>query len=240
MWPEQAAVLVLLAVVGAGNTLVDVAGLTLLQRAVPDDVLARVFGVLESLVLATVALGAVLAPIVIGELGVRAALVATGAFLPMLTLVTWSRLRSIDASAPFAAEELAALQSVPIFTALPPQKLEALASQLERVAIPAGEAIFRQGGVGDRFYVVAEGEVDITVDGALATTEGPGGYFGEIALLRDVPRTGTATARTDAALWALDRAEFVAAVTGHAESAEAADAVVAARLSSLRPQVASL
>ena len=65
----------------------------------------------------------------------------------------------------------------------------------------------------------------------------PGDWFGEIALLRDVPRTATITARTDLDLLALERDDFIAAVTGHAPSAEAAGAVVGARLST-RPVLA--
>ena len=74
----------------------------------------------------------------------------------------------------------------------------------------AGEAIVREGEVGDRFYVIESGEVEI-----LGRTFGPGESFGEIALLRDVPRTATVTAVTDVALVTLERDIFVAAVTGH-------------------------
>jgi CRP-like cAMP-binding protein len=104
----------------------------------------------------------------------------------------------------------------------------------------AGTEITRQGDIGDRFYLVDEGEADVTIDGHVVTTLGPGDYFGEIALLRDVPRTATVTARTDASLLALERDEFVSAVTGHPTSLEAADAVVAARLGRLRPGLASI
>lgn len=240
VWPEQASTLLLLGVLGVGNTIVDVAGLTLLQRAVPDDVLARVLGVLESLVVGTIGLGAILAPLLIGGLGIRGALVATGAFLPLLAALTWRQLTALDARAQVPEEQLAFLRSVPIFTPLPPATLEHLASSLRPEHAAAGAPVFRQGEPGDRFYVVRRGEVDVTMDGRRLSTLGPGGYFGEIALLRAVPRTAGVTARTDVELYSLDRDEFIAAVTGHPESAAAADAVVGARLGSLRTGLASV
>ena len=94
-----------------------------------------------------------------------------------------------------------------------------------------GAVIVREGDAGDRFYIVAEGELDVTQDGVAITSLAAGGYFGEIALLRDVPRTATVTARTNVVLYALDRDDFLAAVTGHPQSAEAAETVMSARLS---------
>jgi MFS family permease len=240
VWPNPVVALVFLGVVGFANTIVDVAGLTLLQRAVPDDVLARVFGVLETVVLAAIALGAALAPPLVSALGTRGALVATGAFLPLLAALAWRRLGALDALVSPPARELDLLRSIPMFAPLPVVTTEALAANLERLPVRAGEPLFRQGDAGDRFYVISEGEIEIAVDGRPTATLGPGDYFGEIALLRDVPRTATASARTDASVFALARAEFIAAVSGHPASAEAADAVVAARLGSLRPSVASL
>lgn len=239
-WPKQAAVLVLLALVGVGNTLVDVAGFTLLQRAVSDDVLARVFGVLETVVLAAIAVGSLVAPVLVSLLGTRGALVASGAILPVLAVVAWPRLRAIDASAREPARELAILRSLPIFRSLPTPTLETLATRLVPVAVAPGETVCRQGEEGDRFYIVAAGELEVAVDGRPGRTIDAGDVFGEISLLRDVPRTATVTARTQAELLALDRDDFIGAVTGHPASAEAADAVVSARLSSLRPSVASL
>lgn len=239
-WPKQAAVLVLLALVGVGNTLVDVAGFTLLQRAVSDDVLARVFGVLETVVLAAIAVGSLVAPVLVSLLGTRGALVASGAILPVLAVVAWPRLRAIDASARAPARELAILRSLPIFRSLPTPTLETLAARLVPVAVAPGQTVCRQGEEGDRFYIVAAGELEVAVDGRPGRTIDAGDVFGEISLLRDVPRTATVTARTQAELLALDRDDFIGAVTGHPASAEAADAVVSARLSSLRPSVASL
>jgi MFS family permease len=231
IWPSVAAALVLLGILGVGNTLVDVAGLTLLQRAAPDDVRARVFGVLESVFLGTIAIGAILAPLLDTALGARGALIAAGGGLSVLVLLCW---RPLTAVGPAAAPEpeLALLRGIPIFAPLPLVTLEQLDSRLSRVHVPAGEVVFRRGDRGDRFYVIGEGEVAVELDGGPPRTLGRGAYFGEIALLRDVPRTATVTARTELELYALERDVFIAAVTGHAPSAEAADAVIATRLGS--------
>ena len=123
---------------------------------------------------------------------------------------------------------------------LPPATIEELASHVVQVHVSAGDVVIRQGDPGDRFYVVTGGQVEVEVDGRPGGVLGEGDHFGEIALLRDVPRTATVEARTDAELLALDRDEFISAVTGNAESARAAHAVAAARLSSLRPSVGSV
>jgi predicted MFS family arabinose efflux permease len=229
LWAEPAAALLLLGVLGAANTVVDVAGMTLLQRAVNDQVLARVFGVLESLIVLSVGLGAAVAPLLIEGLGTRRALLVTGAILPVLAALTWRRLAAIDAVSAPPAAELALLRALPLFAPLPAETIEPLAARLVRTALPAGTVVFRAGDRGDRFYVVAEGTVDATLDGRVEPL-GAGEGFGEIALLRDVPRTATVAARTDVVLYALEREDFIAAVTGHPESAEAAEGLVSARL----------
>jgi MFS family permease len=232
IWPSVVAAVILLGVLGVGNTLVDVAGLTLLQRAAPDEVRARVFGVLESVFLGTIAIGAILAPLLTSALGARGALIAAGGGLSVLVLLLWRPLSAADVTAAAPESTLMLLRGIPIFAPLPPVTLEQLASRLSRVRVPAGEVILRQGDPGDRFYVIGEGEVEIALDGGPPKTLGRGAYFGEIALLRDVPRTATVTTRTEVELYVLERDVFIAAVTGHAPSAEAADAVIATRLGS--------
>jgi MFS family permease len=216
---------------GVGNSLVDVAAFTLVQRAVPDEVLARVFGVIQMLWLASVGIGAVAAPALIAAVGVETALVATGVALPLLVLVLSPRLVHIDsvAMAPDATT-LRLLGATPIFAPLPGASLEHLAARLVPLRLEPGSVIVREGDAGDRFYIVAEGEVEVSQDGVALTSLREGGYFGEIALLRDVSRTATVTARTDVVLYALDRDDFLAAVTGHPQSVEAAETVMSARL----------
>ena len=230
VWSNQVFVLVMLAIVGLGNTIVDVSGMTLLQRSAPDEVLARVFGVLESLLLLSVGLGAVVAPLLINWLGTRGALIVAGSLLPLVTIPAWARLNAIDRMTEVPVERLELLSANPIFAPLPESTLEQLADGLEEVTAPAGEEILRQGDRGDRFYLVKDGALDVYVDGELVQSLGSGDSFGEIALLRDVPRTATVRARTKVMLYALDRRHFLAAVTGSGPSLSAAEGVIGMRL----------
>jgi MFS family permease len=238
VYPHAPVALILLGIVGVGTILVDVSGITLLQRSVPDEVLSRVMGVVQSVFVGTLGLGAILAPLLISWLGTRGALIATGALLPVLAAFLWRRLTAMDEAGP--DRRLALLEQVPLFRPLPPPTLEQLAGSLVPVHVERGELVFRQGDSGDRFYVVESGEVVVSIDGEPVNRLGRGGYFGEIALLRDVPRTATVTAEVDAELQALERDEFIAAVTGHAPSSDVADAVIASRLGGLRPGMASV
>jgi MFS family permease len=231
--------LAMMVLVGIGNTLVDVSAITLLQRATPSELLGRVFGVLESIVIASVAVGGAITPALLDLLGVRSTLVVTGALLPIVALPLWARLRRLD-TATADERRIELLRGDPIFAPLPSATIEQLASTLEPVSLAAGEVLFRAGDAGDRYYLIDQGSVHIAPSGQPEVLLPPGAGFGEIALIRDVPRTATATAETAAALYALRGDEFVSAVTGHATSAAAADAVIATRLSALRPGLASV
>jgi MFS family permease len=228
-WPNQVFALVLLGLVGVGNTIVDVSGMTLMQRAAPEEVLARVFGVLESIFLVTIALGSLAAPLLLSLLGTRGALIAAGALLPLLVIPAWPTLASLD-RADVPTEQMELLREIPIFRPLPGGTLERLAADLRPVEMKAGTTIFRQGDPGDAFYVVESGAVEVDAPGKPAIVLERGGFFGEIALLRDTARTATVSARSDGRLFALGRDAFVGAVTGYAESHDAANRVVNVRL----------
>jgi MFS family permease len=231
IWPEPGLAIVLFALIGFGNSIAMVAGMTLVQRTVADEVMARVFGVIQMLVLVSMGIGAAVAPALVSALDIEGALIVTGAFLPALVLILGRSVARIDATARTPSEEeLRILTGVPIFSPLPGTSLEQLATRLVPLRVDAGSVIIREGDEGDRFYIVAEGELDVSQDGAALTSLAPGDYFGEIALLRDTSRTATVTARTAAVLYALDREDFLAAVTGHPQSAEAAETVMSARL----------
>ena len=222
--------LLLFALIGIGGTLIDVTGMTLLQRAAPADVVGRVFGVLQSLMLATTAVGALVTPLLISALDPAWTFAAIGLLLPASTLIMWRSLTAIDRSARIAVEPLELLRGIAIFSPLPTPVLERLASLAAEVHVPAMTAVFTQGDRGDRFYVIADGTATVEIDGAEANALSRGDFFGEIALLRDVPRTATVRAVDELRLFALERDDFIAAVTGHAPSREAADSVISARL----------
>jgi MFS family permease len=230
VWPTVIGAVILIAVFGIGNTLVDVSGVTLLQRAVPDEVLGRVFGALQSILVLGLAIGALIVPFLLDLISIRAALILVGAMLPVLALLLWRRLSVINERAQVPVERIELLRANPIFAPLPPATIENLAMKLIPVSVAAGEPVFRQGDHGDRFYIVEDGRCEIWIDGEKVADAWPGESFGEIALLRDIPRTATVKAVDDTKLLALERDEFIAAVTGHAPSREAADALVGARL----------
>jgi hypothetical protein len=180
--------------------------------------------------LATIAIGALVTPLLVSLLGPKATFVVAGAVLPALAVLTWRAINSIDRNAQVATEALELLRAIPIFAPLPPAVIERLASIAEEVRVLPGVAVCTQGEPGDRFYAIAEGSAEVSADGEERPRLGPGDFFGEIALLRDVPRTATVTAVEPLRLYALERDDFIAAVTGHAPSREAAESIVSSRL----------
>ena len=223
----------LLALSGLGKAFVDVAGRTLLQRSVKAAVLARIFGLQESLRMAGMALGSVAAPVVIHWVGGRGAFVVTGLFLPAVGAVAWTWIRRLDSRALQPGPGFSLLEQIPLFAVLPQNELEQLSRDLVEVSFPAGAEILTEGAAGDRFYIVESGSVSILSRGRVVATTTSGGYFGEIALLRDVPRTATVRADEDVSLYALERDDFLEVVTGAASVRELADAETDRRLRDL-------
>jgi MFS family permease len=230
VWPTVLGAILLMGVFGIGNTLVDVSGVTLMQRAVRDEVLGRVFGALESMLVLGLAIGALIAPLLLHLIGTRASLIVMGCLLPALAALLWRRLAVIDARASIPVERIELLRANPIFAALPEPTIEHIAVKLIPRSAAARDTVIREGDPGDLFYIVEDGRCEIWVGGEKVGEAWPGESFGEIALLRDVPRTATVTALEDTKLLALERDEFIGAVTGHAPSREAADAMIGSRL----------
>ena len=221
--------LLMLVLAGVAGSVMIVAGRTLLQRATDDRVLARVFAVQESATMLGTALGASLAPVLIDVVSSRYAFVPLGIGCALLAAACLLFVRRLDARAVRHPVEVALLRGVGFLSVLPEYEIERLAQRARWESAPAGTVVIRQGSDGGAFYVTAEGELAVDVDGIRADhviTRGRG--FGEIALLRAVSRTATITALTDVRLLVVDRDDFLAAVTGsvdgHAIAVEASAA----------------
>jgi CRP-like cAMP-binding protein/predicted MFS family arabinose efflux permease len=206
---------------GAGTLVVDVLAITALQRSLAPDLLARVFGVFNTLVLGAIALGTFLTPIVLGLIGLDGALLVFGAGIPALALLSWPWLQRMDRAAIAQLAELTprikVLEVLGIFSAASRPVLERLAAAATEVAAEAGQAIVSEGETADAMYVLASGEVAVDACGTgtqerrLATLRGPG-YFGEIGLIERIPRTATVRTLEPSRMWRIEGEEFLAAL----------------------------
>jgi MFS family permease len=218
--PELAAALQVFR--GAATLIVDVLAITALQRAVPTETLARVFGVFFAFVLGAIALGNLVTPPIVHGLGLDAGLLIM-AFAPAaLALVGYPGLARLDrvAAARLAelAPRIAVLERLGIFAAAPQSVLERLAAACEPVDFAAGRAIVSEGDPADALYVILEGSVGVTAHGETGAeqrlrTMGPETYFGEIGLLERIPRTATVTAEAPTRCYRIEGDEFLAALT---------------------------
>jgi MFS family permease len=225
--------IVLMAIVGIANAALDVAGLTLIQRSVPNALRARVFGSFEGIAALTFALGSLAAAPLVEVVGLRLALVVTGAILPLLALVSAPAVRRADATAIVPRRELDLVRRDPLFAPLSLVVLEQLAQSMSVERAGAGTALVAQGEVGDAYRLLADGTADVVRDGRILRSLGPGDGFGEIALLEDRPRTASVVATTVIELYQLPRGAFLDAVAGTPASARAADRLVGDRLARL-------
>ncbi len=213
----------LIAASGCGKVLFDVSARTLVQRLLPERLLTAVFGLQEAMLMGGLAVGSLLAPILVAVAGQRGAFIAAGAFLPLLVLGTLAQLRRIDRDAEVPAEVLALLRGVPLLAVLPPRVVDRLARDASVTPVVGGATIIRQGEPGERFYVIASGTVEILMDGLPVRRLGPGDWFGELALLRDTPRTATVVALDDVDLRSIEREHFLAVVAGVPRAVEAGE-----------------
>jgi MFS family permease len=234
--PRPAVTFALVVVIGGGRTILDVATRTLLQRAVPTETLGRVFGVVEGLTMAGSAVGSLMTPVFVAAGGSTAALLAAAAVLPLAGLLGGRALLRLDAETDVPVVEITLLRSLRLFRDLPVPALEGLAQSLDVVHLPPGSLLIREGDPGDRYYAIASGQLSVVRGGRDLGRRHRGDGVGEIALLRDVPRTATITSVDDATVYALPRAPFLAAVTGHAQTTQLADLVVSERLDDSDPE----
>ena len=172
------------------------------------------------------ALGAVLVWAVTAAFGVRVALLAPGVVAVVLVAIVWRKLRSVDDAVIIPQVEIHLLRSIPLFAQLPAPTIETVARALEPLQVTSGTTVVTQGEPGDRYYLVADGGLDVTRDGRQLGHIERGHAFGEIALIRDCPRTASVITTADTLLYGLDGDLFVETVTGNPSAMRAAGDVV--------------
>lgn len=229
LFPSPVTVFGALAVIGLADPWVNLGLETIPQRLAPDAVISRVYGAVESALIGAMSLGAAVAPLLIHGIGFREAMGAVGVAVAGYTVWTLRTMRRLDARLTEPLH-LDLLRSIGIFAPLASPTLEALARRMETVIVPAGSPVVSEGEVSDRFYVIASGSVEVTTSGLVLRRESTGDFFGEIGLIEDVPRTATVTALETTELLALDRDDFLEAVSGVGEARRAAEEVVSRRL----------
>ena len=220
-WPVAPVAILMMVLIGAGNSLVDVNAFTVIQRIAPPSVISRVFGALESAVIGGMAVGALVMPVLISTVGLRTGLAAMGVAVSIPVVLSIGGLNRIDTTT-LAPVKLPLITANQIFAPLSVTVQERLARALIEVRVPAGEVVLEKGMPGDRYYLIEEGTAEVIATDTVVKL-GPGDAFGEIALLRDVPRQATVRAIEDLTLAALERDVFLEAVPGNSESKRIAD-----------------
>ena len=217
-------------VIGIANVFDDVGVYSSLQQVIPPRLMGRALGVRRGVLLLSMGLGSAVTPLLIDAWGARSTLIATGVLLVVTAAAFLPRLRAIDGRIAAPGPGLALLRQVSFFGPLPFASVEHLSSELQSATYEPGDVIIREGEPGDRFYIIAAGRTRATRDGRQLREMSTGDSFGEIALLRRIPRTATVTAVGQVQARFLTRDEFLAAVTGSPESAQSAEEVVSSRL----------
>jgi hypothetical protein len=229
IWPAAALAACALFVTGVSNAVLDVSGFTLVQRGIGNEDRVPVFGVFEGALGLGLFLGSLLAPALVALVGARGALVVAGAILPLLALVTFRPIARRAARSALSDDLMHVLRSNPLFAPLPLTALDRLAEDLSPRSFAPGDVLMRKGDAGDGYLLIARGEVVVSDGDRHLRACGPGEGIGEIALLRKVPRTATAVAKTHVDAYALAGDAFLAAVAGPAAAA-AAESIASARL----------
>ncbi len=227
--PSPVTTVLALAVIGLMDPWVNLGLETIPQRIAPEYAISRVYAAVDSALTGAMSLGALVAPLLLHTMGLRPSLALVGLLVTAYAASTLPQMRLLDQRLA-APPTLPLLQSIALFAPLSPVLRETLARRLVPVDVVAGEVVVAEGEASDRFYVIESGEMEVSQGGRVLRTESAGEFFGEIGLLRDVPRTATVTAASPGRLYALERADFLDAVTGQDEALAATEEVVSRRL----------
>ena len=238
------AVYPLVAIEGATVIVADVVFMTMMQRTVPSEVLGRVFGIMDSLMVAGILVGTVLAPVLVQTIGLRGAMVAAGGSIVAVTLLALPRARAVDEQASRRVEELAGLvdllERAGMFDDASRPALEGLAAAAVRVEIPTGTVVINEGDAAEDLFVVGSGTLEVTAHGERSEeqhlgTLGPADHFGEIGVLERLPRTATVRATTDCVVYRISATDFLQAVSETPRMSGRLSSTMATRLARTHP-----
>ena len=218
-WPVLAAALQVVS--GIGMIIVDVLALTSLQRDLPGDVLGRVLGIFDTVVLAGILLAALATGILLAHADVNVALVAVGVGIPVLGLVGLPTLLRADSMSAAAAERLrprvALLSELDLLAGADRRTLERLAAAAEEIVMPAGQVVINEGDEADALWILADGELSVQARGGgpepreLPPVTAPG-YVGELGLLHGIPRTASVRTSRECTLFRIGGQDFLSAL----------------------------
>ena len=217
---------------------------TMLQRLLPLDMMARVFGVVDSLDVTGMLIGSLSVPLLVELFGLETTLVIGGLIPPLAALALLPRLRALNEASAVRTRQLAPivnrLTDLPLFAGASRSCLEALAAGASEESAAAGKVVIRQGEPADDLFIVRSGELEAsaaTGDGQTETVGrlGDGDYFGEIGLLHSVPRTATVSAVQDSVLYRIRGSDFLSAVSQMPTTQTLLHEGTAARLGAWRP-----
>lgn len=215
---------------GAGNAMWWTFGADLVSRLLPDHVAGRGWGAVHGIGAGAYALGAMAAPLLSDRFDLAVAFLGVGLTLCIAPLLGWRGLKVVTSMTTPKEDDVRLLGAVPVLTALPGVAVSRIACTAEPRRFAAGTTVVVEGSAGQEFFVVRSGELVVTQGGTEVRRLGPGESFGEIALLRTVPRTATVVAVTDVELLRVGQELFVASITGHRSTDVEAEAKVSALL----------
>ena len=201
----------------------DVVGEVAITRSCDPATRGRIFGAVDSVCIAAMVLGALLAPAVSHAFGLRGGMLVIGGAAVALTLFCYPILRRLDrvsvAATALVAPRLAAISELGIFRGAPQRALEEMARGAAEFDVPARSTVVVQGEPADAFYVILAGELSVSSTGERAgppvflRTLQAGDWFGEIGLIEGIPRTASVTTTADSKLLRIGADEFLSALT---------------------------
>lgn len=134
-------------------------------------------------------------------------------------------------------QKLELLAKVPLLKGLDRKDLEQVGRLCEEVDIAAGKVVARQGDYGTEFFVIVSGQVSVSRDGEHLRDLGPGDFFGELAMLANIPRTATVTTVSACRFLVLGSREFNSLLHEHPAIQHTVLHAVAQRVASLEPHL---